>query len=116
VERESPQEERVAAVSVPAAPEPVAEPREARADGYDIEVVALHDRYRAEAVAKQIMVQYSSDFFWTPRKTRIEERPGPDGATLYSVRLGRYDDEASARAFCEKLEASGFNCDLVARR
>jgi cell division septation protein DedD len=108
--------ERVAVVSPPATPKPAPEPVEQRAKGFDIEIAALHDRYRAEAVAKQIMVQYSSDFYWSSRKTRVEERAGPDGATLYAVRLGQYDDESSARSFCKKLEAGGFDCELVVRR
>ena len=108
--------ERVAVVSPPATAMPAARPVEKPAKGFDIEITALHDRYRAEAIAKQIMVQYSSDFYWSSRKTRVEERPGPDGATLYAVRLGHYDDESSARSFCKKLEAGGFDCELVVRR
>lgn len=107
---------QVAAVSVPSRPEPAAKPRAPRASGYDIELAALSDRFRAEAIAKQVMVQYSSDFYWSSHKTRIDERAGPEGSTIYAVRLGLYRDEASARAFCGKLEADGFDCDLVARR
>ena len=108
--------ERVAAVSLPATSTPPAEPLKMRAKGFDIEIAALHDRYRAEAVAKQIMVQYSSDFFWNQRRTRVEKRPGPEGTILYAVRLGLYDEESVARSFCKKLEAGGFDCELVVRR
>jgi cell division septation protein DedD len=109
---------QVAAAPVPRAPEPepAAGPRTPRSSGYEIELAALSDRFRAEAIAKQVMVQYSSDFFWSSRKTRLDERPGPEGSTIYGVRLGVYGDEASARDFCGKLEAGGFDCQIVARR
>ena len=118
--RVEPARERVAVVVPPAAPQAapqaVVEPRTPRAKGFDIELAALSDRFRAEAIAKQVMVQYSSDFFWSPRKTRVDERAGPEGSTIYAVRLGLYGDEASARGFCGKLEADGFDCNIVARR
>jgi hypothetical protein len=114
--RVQPSRERVAAVVPPAAPQAAAKPRAPRAKGFDIELAALSDRFRAEAIAQQVMVQYSSDFYWSSRKTRIDERAGPEGNTIYAVRLGLYGDEASARDFCGKLEADGFDCNIVVRR
>ncbi|MGI9475563.1 MAG: SPOR domain-containing protein, partial [Hyphomicrobiaceae bacterium] len=82
---------------------------------FEIEVAQLRDKYRAEALAKQLVVQYSRSSFWSPRQTaRVHEEPGAgEEGSVYSVRYGVYSSKAALSSMCDRLKAGGLDCEPV---
>ena len=105
------------AAARPAAETPSAAPltRSAGRGKFEIEVAKLRSKYRADALAQQLVVQYASSSFWGTKQTaRVQEKAGSgDTGALYSVRYGVYDDKDDLSSACEQFKADGLDCEVV---
>lgn len=107
---------KVAAVQPVAAPPPKAPVTRARERGkFEIEVATLRSKERADALARQLMVQYPGGGFWSKKQeARVKQTAdlGDDGA-IYSVRYGVYDSKDDLSPMCEQFKADGLACEAV---
>ncbi len=89
--------------------------RSGRRGKFEIEVAKLRNIYRADALARQLVVRYSSSSFWGTKQTaRVQEIAGiGDTGALYSVRYGVYDNNGDLSSTCEQFKADGLNCEVV---
>ncbi|MFY0612634.1 MAG: SPOR domain-containing protein [Hyphomicrobiaceae bacterium] len=103
---------QVAAVQ-PTAVAPVSRP--AGRGRFEIEVAQLRSKDRADALAKQLVVQYSSSSFWSTRQTaRVREKPAVgDEGVIYSVRYGLYNSKNALSSTCDQFKAAGLDCEPV---
>jgi hypothetical protein len=108
---------RTAAVApVPKAPGPASPPKAEVGGNFEIQVVVLRSRERADALAKQLMVQYSSSLSWTGTKSRVAERIGGEDGPLYAVRLGAYKNRGDLASLCDQLVNDGLDCLVVRQK
>ncbi len=98
--------------ALPSVTSPVVRKRSAR--GYDIRLAKLRGQYRAEALAKQLEVEYS-DQLRAGRTIRVEPGQDPELGPVYSVLLGSYPSRAAVDDMCGQLEAEDYECVAVAK-
>jgi len=106
---------RSAAIASSTGSEAGREPAQPAGKGYEIEVAVLRDRFRAEALARQLDVQYGGGF-WSKKSARVMEKAAEDGEEArYMVRLGTYEQQRDTVDVCSRLTSNGFKCVVVRR-
>ncbi len=93
-----------------ARPAPVAHPTAAAAHGAQVQLAALPTRERAEAEWRSLL--HRDAHLLAGRTPTIYETTA-NGHTWWRLRTGGFADETQARAFCEKLHASGGACSVA---
>lgn len=84
-----------------------------RAGQYEIQVASLRSKDRAEALAKQLMVQYPAGFLASAKQSRVIESNTRAGDLIYAVRYGSFESKADVASMCEKFVADGLDCLVV---